>query len=380
MTACPKGFQTSAVAAGIKKAGTPDLALIVSDAPAAAAAVFTQNTFAAAPVLLSRQHLEASNHRIRAIIVNSGNANAVTGADGMRAAESSARAVAAALKCNPAEVLVASTGVIGRPLPVEKICDAVPELVSGLDASGVDALARAIMTTDTFPKIAAAEFKGVRIAGVAKGAGMIHPDMATMLSFVLTDAVIDYAELNPALRRCAGRSFNSITVDGDTSTNDMLAVLANGQSGVRLSPADFEDKLLDVCRELAKSIARDGEGATKFVELIIEGAPSEEAARTIGRAIAKSPLVKTAIHGADPNWGRIVAAIGNTGIPLSSDRVDIFVGDIPFAGGDLDAARKLLSARELQIRVVLHSGNATAQVWTCDLTREYISINADYTT
>jgi len=200
MTACPKGFQTSAVAAGIKKAGTPDLALIVSDAPAAAAAVFTQNTFAAAPVLLSRQHLEASNHRIRAIIVNSGNANAVTGADGMRAAESSARAVAAALKCNPAEVLVASTGVIGRPLPVEKICDAVPELVSGLDASGVDALARAIMTTDTFPKIAAAEFKGVRIAGVAKGAGMIHPDMATMLSFVLTDAVIDYAELNPALR------------------------------------------------------------------------------------------------------------------------------------------------------------------------------------
>jgi glutamate N-acetyltransferase/amino-acid N-acetyltransferase len=378
--ACPKGFRTAAVAAGIKKDGIPDLALICSQTSAVAAAVFTRNTFAAAPIVLCKRHLAASDHRARALIVNSGNANAATGPAGIEAAELCAAAVAAALGCGRSEVLVASTGVIGRPLPADKIRNAIPRLISSLQSENGDVLARAIMTTDTFPKIASAEFKGVRIVGVAKGAGMIHPDMATMLSFVMTDAEIEHPELQRALQKSAARSFNSITVDGDTSTNDMLAVLANGQSGVRVDAAEFEEELQAVCCDLARAIARDGEGASKFVELIIEGAPSEEAARTIGRAIAKSPLVKTAIHGADPNWGRIVAAIGNTGIPLESDQVEIYVGDIPFAGGNLEEARRRLSQRDVQIRVVLHSGSGRAEVWTCDLTRDYIAINADYTT
>jgi glutamate N-acetyltransferase/amino-acid N-acetyltransferase len=236
------------------------------------------------------------------------------------------------------------------------------------------------MTTDTVPKIAEGEVSGCRIAGVAKGAGMIHPDMATMLSFVMTDAAIPHSELEKALKYAVHHSFNSISVDGDTSTNDMVVVMANGVSGVEVSGELFREKLRDVCTALATAIVRDGEGATKFVELTIEGAPSEEAARTIGRTIAKSPLVKTAIHGADPNWGRIVGAIGNAGIALSSDEVDIYIGGIRVSDENLEQAREKLSAAEIQIRVVLHSGNSRARVWTCDLSDEYIRINADYTT
>jgi glutamate N-acetyltransferase/amino-acid N-acetyltransferase len=236
------------------------------------------------------------------------------------------------------------------------------------------------MTTDKFPKIASATAGNGRITGVAKGAGMIHPDMATMLSFIMTDAAIDHEELESALRYAVDLSFNSISVDGDTSTNDMVAVLANGASGQRVERAEFREKLRDVCEQLAKAIVRDGEGATKFVELTVEEAPSDEAARLIGRAIARSPLVKTAIYGADPNWGRIVAAVGNTGIPLESDRIDIYIGDINIVEGNLDKAKKKLSEPEIQIRVMLHSGKGFARVWTCDLTHEYININADYTT
>jgi glutamate N-acetyltransferase/amino-acid N-acetyltransferase len=375
-----QGFKMAAVAAGIKTVGKLDLALIYSEKPAIAAAVFTQNTFIAAPLVVSKRHLQETGHRVRAVIVNSGNANAATGEDGIQRARATAEAVAAQIGCNPSEVLVSSTGVIGRSLPIEKIRDAVPGLVSSISPSNLEMVARGIMTTDTVPKISTSDAGGVRVAGVAKGAGMIHPDMATMLSFVVTDADVSREELDDALRYAVHRSFNSISVDGDTSTNDMVVVLANGASGVRPDKSRFRDQLLEVCTELATAIVRDGEGATKFVQIDIEGAPSEEAAHTIGRTIARSPLVKTAIYGADPNWGRIVGAIGNSGIPLKSDHVDIYISGVPISDATLEQARLKLREKEIQIRVVLDSGSASARVWTCDLTEGYIRINADYTT
>jgi glutamate N-acetyltransferase / amino-acid N-acetyltransferase len=375
-----KGFKTAAVAAGIKVKGALDLALICSDTPATTAAVFTQNTFIAAPLIVSKVHLKESGNRIRAVLVNSGNANAATGEAGLQAAQLSAAALADKLGCKRNEIVVSSTGVIGRPFPLDKIRAAIPVLVSGLLPTNLELLARGIMTTDTVPKIATRDLGGARIAGVAKGAGMIHPDMATMLSFIMTDAEIPHPELDQALRFAVHRSFNSISIDGDTSTNDMVVVMANGASGVRPDPEQFRDSLLDVCTQLATAIVRDGEGATKFVEIQIEGAPSEQEAHTIGRTIAKSPLVKTAIYGADPNWGRIVGAIGNSGVRLSSDRVDIFISGVPISDSTLEDARRKLKEKEIQIRVDLHSGQASAKVWTCDLTEGYIRINADYTT
>jgi glutamate N-acetyltransferase/amino-acid N-acetyltransferase len=374
------GFKTAAIASGIKPGGALDLALIYSEKPATAAAVFTQNTFIAAPLIVSKEHLEQTGHKARAILVNSGNANAATGEAGIQAARACVDALAAQIGCPSKEILVSSTGVIGRAFPVQTIKACVPKLVSALLPTNIELLARGIMTTDTVPKIATAEFGGVRIAGVAKGAGMIHPDMATMLSFIMKDAEMPYPELIEALHYAVHRSFNSISVDGDTSTNDMVVVLANGASGVRPAAADFRDKLTEVCTQLAKAIVRDGEGASKFVELIIEGAPSEKAAHTIGREIARSPLVKTAIYGADPNWGRIVSAIGNSGVALKSLKVDIYIGGVPISDTTLEQARQKLSEKEVQIRVVLDSGSASARVWTCDLTEGYIRINADYTT
>jgi len=375
-----QGFKMTAVAAGIKAGGALDLALIYSERPANAAAVFTQNTFIAPPLVLSQEHLRETGHRIRAVIVNSGNANAATGEAGVQAARGTAEALASHLGCRPNEVIVSSTGVIGRRLPVEKINEAIPRLVENLQPTSLELLARGIMTTDTVPKIATARVGAACIAGVAKGAGMIHPDMATMLSFIVTDAYVAHAELDEALRYAVHRSFNSISVDGDTSTNDMVVVLANGASGVRPDSTQFREGLLDVCTQLATAIVRDGEGATKFVEINIEGAPSEEAAHTIGRTIARSPLVKTAIYGADPNWGRIVGAIGNSGVALKSDRVDIYIGGVLISDATLEEAQKKLREKEIQIRVVLYSGSASARVWTCDLTEGYIRINADYTT
>ncbi len=375
-----KGFKTSAVAAGIKPRGVLDLALIYSERPATAAAVFTQNTFIAAPLVVSKRHLAETGHRARAILVNSGNANAATGEAGIQAARACVDALAVQLGCPANEILVSSTGVIGRPLPVDAIKVAIPKLVAALLPGNIEMLARGIMTTDTVPKIATAEVGHARITGVAKGAGMIHPDMATMLSFIMTDAEVPRVELQELLQYAVQRSFNSISVDGDTSTNDMVVVLANGASGGRPATGEFRDKLLEVCIQLATAIVRDGEGASKFVELIIEGAPSETAAHTIGRAIARSPLVKTAIYGADPNWGRIVGAIGNSGIPLKSDRVEIYISGVPISAATLEEARQQLSRKEVQIRVVLDSGSASARVWTCDLTEGYIRINADYTT
>jgi len=375
----PQGFKTAAVAAGIKKEGL-DLGLIYSVRHATAAAVFTKNAFPAAPVLVSKRHLLESQHTARAILVNSGNANAATGEEGLLAAQSSTEALARELACAPAEVLVSSTGVIGRPLPSERIGGAIPQLVAQMRPDDPERFARAIMTTDTFPKIAEAASGHVHMLGFAKGAGMIHPDMATMLAFVITDASVPFQELDRALRHAVDRSFHCVTVDGDTSTNDMVVVLANGASGVAPPPDVVTEQLTGVCQQLAKWIARDGEGASKFVELIIEGAPSDDAARQIGRTVARSPLVKTAIYGCDPNWGRLICAIGNSGVALATDQIDLYIDDVPLIGGDLTAARQRLRSKEITIRIVLHSGSGQARVWTCDLTEQYIHINADYTT
>jgi len=377
--AAPEGFKIAAAAAGIRKSGL-DLGLLYSDRPATTAVVFTRNAFPAAPILVTREHLKSSGNTTRAVLVNAGNANAVTGEAGMKAARDCAAEVAKQLRCKPSEVFLSSTGVIGRPLPVDKICAAVPSLVRTLSAGGADVFSRAIMTTDTVPKVAAASAGGVRMLGFAKGSGMIHPNMATMLSYVLTDAKLDHATLDKALRYAVDRSFHSITVDGDTSTNDTVAVLANGASGISPSPETFTAQLTEVCQTLARAIARDGEGATKFVELRIEGAPSDEAAREIGRTIARSPLVKTAIYGCDPNWGRLICAVGNSGVPLTGEKVELFIDDVPLMNGDLKVASEKLDSKEVRIRVALHSGSGTATVWTCDLTEKYIEINADYTT
>ena len=375
----PEGFKIAAAAAGIRKSGL-DLGLLYSDRPATTAVVFTKNAFPAAPILVTRQHLKVSGNTARAVLVNAGNANAVTGEAGMNAARQCAAELAKHLGCKPSDVFISSTGVIGRPLPVEKISAAIPSLVREMNPGGTDSFSRAIMTTDTVPKVATSRADGVRMLGFAKGSGMIHPNMATMLSYILTDAKIEFAALDKALRYAVDRSFHSMTVDGDTSTNDTVAVLANGASGVSPSPEAFTAQLTEVCQTLAKAIARDGEGATKFVELTIEGAPSDEAAREIGRTIARSPLVKTAIYGCDPNWGRLICAVGNSGIPLSGEEIELFIDDVPLINGDLKVASEKLKSKEVKIRVSLHSGSGTATVWTCDLTEEYIHINADYTT
>jgi glutamate N-acetyltransferase/amino-acid N-acetyltransferase len=283
----PKGFRIAATAAGIKKSGL-DLGFLYSDIPATTAVVFTRNAFPAAPILVTREHLKASGNMTRALLVNAGNANAVTGEAGLTAARQCAEDVARRAGCKPSEVFLSSTGVIGRPLPVDKICAAVPGLLSTMNSGSADTFSRAIMTTDTVPKVAASESGGVRMLGFAKGSGMIHPNMATMLSYILTDAKLDFPALDKALRYVVDRSYHCITVDGDTSTNDTVAVFANGASGVTPSPEAFTAQLLDVCQTLAKAIARDGEGATNFVEIVTEGAPSDADAREIGQASVQS--------------------------------------------------------------------------------------------
>jgi len=375
----PEGFRLAGTAAGIKKSGL-DLGLLYSTQPAITAAMFTKNAFPAAPILVTREHLKASGNKVRAILVNAGNANAVTGESGMDAARQCAAELAKRIGCPPSEIFISSTGVIGRPLPIEKIVAALPSLTESMSPDEVNTFSRAIMTTDTVPKVAASNVGGVRMLGFAKGSGMIHPNMATMLSYILTDARVDFSTLDKALRYAVDRSFHCMTVDGDTSTNDTVAILANGASGKTPSPEAFTAQLTEVCQTLAKMIARDGEGATKFIELTIEGAPSDDAAREIGRTIAKSPLVKTAVYGGDPNWGRLICAVGNSGIPLAGEKVELFIDDVPLINGDLKLAAEKLKATEVRIRVSLHSGSGSATIWTCDLTEQYIHINADYTT
>jgi glutamate N-acetyltransferase/amino-acid N-acetyltransferase len=385
----PKGFLASGVRAGIRKK-RPDLGLIVASDGANAAAVFTKNAFQAAPVVLAKQAIKKSAGRVKAVVVNAGCANAVTGKEGMDAAKRVQKRAAALLQCDENEIFLASTGVIGVVLPDKKVTDTLPDAITRLSSGGVDAFSHAILTTDVGPKLTQASFtlggKRGRIVGVAKGAGMIHPNMATMLSFVMTDAALDPATLYRALKTAVDQSFNSISVDGDTSTNDTVLLLASGKlgNGARDDIADFQRALNTVCRDLAWMIVRDGEGATRVMELEVRGGRSEKDAKLAAHAVATSPLVKTALHGGDPNWGRILAALGRSGARFSIKRVSLAAGKVqlvtngePAAYKEKDAA-KVFSRERVPIVLDLGEGDAKTIVLSSDLGHDYVSLNADY--
>ena len=396
--AVPRGFRFSATACGLKKTGALDLALLSSDVPASAAAVFTQNLVVAAPVVVSKKNLGASKGRMRAVIVNAGNANCATGDAGYAAAVKMVEETARRLSCDPQEVFVCSTGVIGVPLPLEKVLRALSGIARNRRPSvrSFAELSLAICTTDTRPKTAASSFRMARrrihFMGCAKGAGMIHPNMATTLAFVVTDATISPALLQKTLRDVTTRTFNAISIDGDTSTNDTLLVLANGASGAPQIKAgtaahrSFARSLEEVCHSLALQIVGDGEGAQRVIQIEVRGAKTESAARQIARTIATSPLVKTAFAGGDPNWGRIFAAAGRAGVKFDPRRVDIHMAGIPVLrrGQPLDFNEREASNRLLERQVMLvmnlHAGRASARYWTCDFTAEYVRINASYRT
>ncbi len=392
-----KGFLAATAKAQIKK-GTDreDLGLIVSSTPAAAAGVFTRNQVKAASILIDQKRIASGQGR--AILVNSGNANACTGEQGLKDTRLLTRRISDLLDLPANQVFMASTGVIGQPLPTKRLGRALPFLVQGLNENNLPAVAQAIMTTDTFPKITSREVPlgktHCRLVGIAKGAGMIQPHLATMLGFVLTDADVAPTWLNKLLQEGVKRSFNSITVDGDTSTNDLLLMMANGLAGNpklenRKSPGAnaFKKALDQLLLDLARMIVRDGEGATKEVTLLIKGARTEEEARILGFTVANSPLVKTALFGEDANWGRILAALGRSGVSFDPARVDIFFGSVPLVKQGLGLgpeqeipASQVLKKKALTITVDLHQGRAKATVYTCDLSLDYIRINADYRT
>ncbi|MGB4504117.1 MAG: bifunctional glutamate N-acetyltransferase/amino-acid acetyltransferase ArgJ [Syntrophaceticus sp.] len=389
-----KGFLAAGFAAGVRKKGRRDIAVLYSETPSTAAALYTQNQVKAAPVLVTQEHLAGG--LAQAIIVNSGIANACTGKQGLMDARKIAELTGSTLKIPVEHVVVASTGVIGEYLPMDKMEYGIKEAATLLSTDGGANAAEAILTTDTITKECAVRFvlggKEVVIGGMAKGSGMIHPNMATMLAFLTTDACVELQALDHALRWAADRSFNAITVDGDTSTNDMVVVLANGQANnTPLSESDsefvlFREALLVVCTELAKMIARDGEGASKFLEVRVKGAVCEEDARTIARAVATSSLVKTAVYGEDANWGRVLSAAGASGVVFDPDLVDVYLGDLMVAAEgkgisfDEELASDILGKREVVITVDLHKGSALGIAWGCDLTFDYIKINADYRT
>jgi glutamate N-acetyltransferase / amino-acid N-acetyltransferase len=392
----PLGFFWSATKAGIKASGRSDVALAEAPLGANAAAMFTRNRVVAAPVEVGRRHLRKNKGRVRAVLVNAGNANCATGAPGITVAEQSCAALGAALEAAPQFIIPSSTGIIGVPLPVEKLLAAVPAVVEARvdDADALKSFATAIMTTDTRMKLASAEFavnkKTVRIAGVCKGSGMIHPNMATMLVYLFADLDAGPKELHSALKAAVDTSFNAISVDGDTSTNDTVLLLASGASKVKLSASGvarkFADALLAVCASLAEQIVRDGEGAKHLVRLRIAGAKSVNEARTVARSIANSPLVKTAWAGCDPNWGRILSSVGKSGIAVTPEKISIYFGTQqvckkgvahPF---DERQAHEYLQQPEYEIKVELGRGKSTLEFLTCDLTEEYVHINADYST
>ena len=391
----PAGFTAAAVHCGIKTAATAlDLAVLAANTPASAAALFTTNLAQAAPVTISRQHLERTRGVARAVVVNSGCANACTGAQGLAHARQMAKETAAAIGCAPDEVLVASTGVIGVTLKIDRVVAGVRAAARAMARGNGSDAARAIMTTDLFPKEHAATVQTPRgsftVGGMAKGSGMIEPNMATMLGFLTTDAKVSPALLRQALQASARDTFNAITVDGECSTNDSLFVLASGASGVDIDEATYPALLegfLTVSRELALGIVRGGEGATKLIAVTVSDARSVDAARQVARTIANSPLVKTAVHGADPNWGRIVAATGRAGVTFDIDEATVHVGGILlFEKGlphDVRApqAAEHLRGHTVQIDVSLGSGGgASATIWTCDLSAEYVRINGEYRT
>jgi glutamate N-acetyltransferase/amino-acid N-acetyltransferase len=393
-TDIPVGFRFSGMASGIKKNGKLDLGLIVSDTPANCAGVFTRNKVIAAPLLLTKPRV--AQGKCQAILVNSGNANACTGSDGLQVAEATLTLLAGELQIAADLVAVASTGVIGQLLPLEPFISGIPHLVSTLRCDQAATVVEAMMTTDAFPKIAVATEKGsqgYRILGLAKGAGMIHPNMATMLGFVLTDAQVSPELLNSALHRAVEKSFNSITVDGDTSTNDMVLLLANGaaNSAVIEPETDEAEKFCQhlerVLLDLAKMIVRDGEGATKLVQIRVVGAENEASARQAARSVATSSLVKTAFFGEDANWGRIIAAVGYSGVNVDPNRIDISFNQIPVAisglavGPEQEAeATKVLQLDEFTVTIDLHQGEAGSSYYTSDLSYEYVKINAAYRT
>ena len=386
----PKGFLAGAGCAGLKTRGGLDMGIIFSEVPAAAAGVFTSNRIKAAPLVLSREHLRGG--RAQAIVVNSGCANACTGEGGLEDAAEMASLVADKLGAQSEDVLVASTGVIGLRLPMEKVRSGIEGI--SLSRDGGHELARAIMTTDTRPKEVALELGGcdAAIGGIAKGAGMIHPDLATLLCFLTTDAAVDSDFLKDSLQEAVDNSFNMITIDGDTSPNDMVVILANGlaENKTILSggagSGEFKKALGEVCTYLAKSIARDGEGATKLIEVTVEGALSLSDARLAARTVVGSPLVKAAVHGSDPNWGRIIAAVGRSGAGVEESKIDLYLNNIclmekgsplPF---EREEVRTALGMPEVPIRVCLNLGDYRATAWGCDLSEDYVRINSEYMT
>jgi glutamate N-acetyltransferase/amino-acid N-acetyltransferase len=388
----PLGFRASGVSAGIKATGL-DLALLVSDRPASAAAVFTTNRVQAAPVVISREHLARSRGTAHAIIVNSGCANACTGEAGIETARGMAEATAQLVGCAVDHVLVASTGVIGVALSLEKVRGALPAAMSALSADNGSAAAQAIMTTDPFPKEAAARLtiggRDVTIGGMAKGSGMIEPMMATMLGFVTTDLAVPQPLLARALRAAVDDTFNAISVDGECSTNDCVFLLANGASGVTVDEAGYDsflEALKSVCLRLALGIVRGGEGATKLITVRVTGAASSADARRTAKAIANSPLVKTAVHGGDPNWGRLIAVAGRSGSEFDLGRAAVSIGPVVlFKDGQphdesAPEAAAYLKAADVSVTVDLGAGTASSTVWTCDLSAEYVRINAEYRT
>ncbi len=388
----PKGFFASGIRAGIRKK-RPDVALIVASEGANAAAVFTKNRFQAAPVTLSKAALKKSGGRIRGVVVNAGCANAVTGKEGNAAARRVRTRAAELLGCPEEEIFLASTGVIGVLLPDKKIREALPDAVTRLSSSGIDAASHAILTTDVGPKVTQATFmlggKRGRIVGFAKGAGMIHPNMATMLGFIMTDAAATPAFLQKVLREAADASFNTISVDGDTSTNDTVLLMASGALGGPVmsggaSTDDFKRALLKVCRELSWMIVRDGEGAIRVMDLEVRGARTKRDAQLAAHAVATSPLVKTALHGGDPNWGRILAAVGRSGANFSVKRVALSAGSVKLvvdgarvAYREADAA-KVFSKERVPVVLDLGGGSFTANLLVSDLGEDYVALNADY--
>jgi glutamate N-acetyltransferase / amino-acid N-acetyltransferase len=390
----PQGFLFSACVAGIKASGRPDLALALAPNGASAAAMFTRNLVVAAPLTVARNHLRASGGRVHVVIINAGNANCATGKHGLRAAKLICRQAARHAKVREHQVFPSSTGIIGVPLPVEKITAALPALIASAQP-GADAFERfacAILTTDTHQKVASQiiTHKGINIsvAGVAKGAGMIHPNMATMLVYLFTDVIASPRELQRCLKSAVDESFNNISIDGDTSTNDTVLLLASRKSRVELKSIreEFESALGKVCRSLAAQIIADGEGVKHVVRLKIEQARTREEARQIARAIASSALVKTAWAGADPNWGRMLAAAGYSGVLINPERINIYIGDqqicrqgaaCPF---DRAAAHQCMSEPAYDIRITLGAGSASLDFLTCDLTQDYVRFNAEYST
>ena len=381
----PQGFQAGSAACGIKESGEPDLCILASEDICAAAGTFTRNAFRAAPVEVTMEHL-CKDGRLQAVVVNSGNANSWTGEQGMEDARAMAVLTAEEIGAHPWDVAVASTGAIGHYLPMEKVKEGIVEAASGLSKGGHNAAAKAIMTTDTHPKEAACDHGGFKVGGMAKGSGMIHPNMATMLAFLTTDAKVEPGELSLALRVAVDRTFNLITVDGGTSTNDMVLAMASGASGMELKAKEIEGPLHDICSVLARSLVKDGEGATRFITVRLHEARDTGEAKRAAMAVAESPLVKTAAFGGDPNWGRIIYALGSAFDELDPEGVRVMIGGLTVAEAgapvevDEGELRQAVAGDEIEFDIYLARGQAAVEVWTCDLSYDYVKINAEYHT